>query len=65
MTAVQSRAESMITVHSPATGAVSGTVPIDDPETVAAKAAQLISARPEWEALGPAGPKRWLLAWQD
>jgi acyl-CoA reductase-like NAD-dependent aldehyde dehydrogenase len=65
MTAVQSRADSTITVRNPATGAVSGTVPIDDPATVAAKAAQLVSAQPEWEALGPLGRKRWLLAWQD
>lgn len=64
MTAVQSRAESTITVHNPATGAVSGTVPIDDPETVAAKAAQLVAAQPEWEALGPTGRKRWMLEWQ-
>lgn len=64
MTAVQARAESLITVYNPATGTVSGTVPIDDAKTVAAKAAELVAAQPEWEALGPKGRKRWLLAWQ-
>lgn len=65
MTAVQSRAESVITVRNPATGAVSGTVPIDDDAAVAAKAAKLRSAQPEWEALGPQGRKRWMQKWQD
>ncbi|MGV0625609.1 aldehyde dehydrogenase family protein [Mycolicibacter minnesotensis] len=65
MTALQSDDAATITVRNPATGAVSGTVPIDDAATVAAKAAQLVAAQPEWEALGPAGRKRWLLSWQD
>lgn len=64
MTALQSSTESTITVCNPATGAVSGTVPIDDPETVAAKAAELVQAQPEWEAIGPTGRKRWMLKWQ-
>lgn len=64
MTTTQPRTESTITVHNPASGAVSGSVPIDDAETVAAKAARLRLAQPEWEAIGPHGRKRWLLQWQ-
>jgi acyl-CoA reductase-like NAD-dependent aldehyde dehydrogenase len=64
MTAVQSQADS-ITVHSPATGLVAGTVPIDDAETVAAKARELRLFQPEWEAIGPRGRKKWMLKWQE
>ena len=42
MTAVEPKSDqATITVHNPADGAVSGTVPIDDAETVAAKAREL------------------------
>ena len=54
-----------ITVRNPADGNVVGSVPIDDPDTVAAKARALREAQPEWEAMGPRGRKRWLLAMQD
>jgi acyl-CoA reductase-like NAD-dependent aldehyde dehydrogenase len=64
MTAVQSQADS-ITVHNPATGLVAGTVPIDDAETVAAKARELRLFQPEWEAIGPRGRKKWMLKWQE
>jgi acyl-CoA reductase-like NAD-dependent aldehyde dehydrogenase len=64
MTAVQPQADS-ITVHNPATGLVAGTVPIDDAETVAAKARELRLFQPEWEAIGPKGRKKWMLKWQE
>lgn len=54
-----------ITVRNPADSSVVGSVPIDSPETVAAKARALRDAQPEWEAMGPDGRKRWLLAMQD
>ena len=54
-----------ITVRNPADGSVVGSVPIDTPDTVAAKAAALRAAQPEWEALGPSGRKPWLLKLQD
>ena len=65
MTAVDSPSvATVITVRNPADGSVSGSVPIDDAATVAAKAAKLRAAQPEWEALGPRGRKRWLLEYQ-
>ena len=64
MTAVESKADT-ITVHNPATGAVAGTVPIDDAETVAAKARELRLFQPEWEEIGARGRKKWMMAWQD
>jgi acyl-CoA reductase-like NAD-dependent aldehyde dehydrogenase len=66
MTAVQPKTEvSTITVRNPADGRVVGTVPIETPEAVAAKAGQLRLFQPEWEGLGPRGRKRWLLKYQD
>ena len=64
MTAVQPQTDT-ITVHNPATGAVAGTVPIDDAETVAAKARELRLFQPEWEAIGPRGRRKWMLKWQE
>lgn len=64
MTAVQPKIDS-ITVHNPADGIVAGSVPIDGPDVVAAKAAQLRAAQPEWEAIGPRGRKKWMLKWQE
>lgn len=64
MTAVQPRIDS-ITVHNPADGSVAGSVPIDGPDVVAAKAAQLRAAQPEWEAIGPRGRRKWMLKWQE
>lgn len=54
-----------ITVRNPADGSVAGSVPIDNPETVAAKARGLREAQPEWEAMGANGRKVWLLKLQD
>lgn len=54
-----------ITVRNPADGSVAGTVPVDDPDTVAAKARALRDAQPQWEALGAEGRKAWLLTMQD
>jgi acyl-CoA reductase-like NAD-dependent aldehyde dehydrogenase len=66
MTAVQPKTEvSTLTVRNPADGRVVGTVPIETPEAVAAKAGELRIFQPEWEGLGPRGRKRWLLAYQD
>ncbi|MDG4664313.1 aldehyde dehydrogenase family protein [Mycobacterium sp. 236(2023)] len=65
MTDLQARALTTITVRNPADGTIAGSVPIDEPDTVAAKARALRDAQPEWEALGPDGRKPWLLAMQD
>ncbi len=66
MTDLQSApARTEITVRNPADGSVVGTVPVDGPETVAAKARALRDAQPEWEAIGARGRKPWLLAMQD
>jgi len=65
MTAVESpNSTSTITVRNPANGSVSGLVPVDGADTVAAKAAKLRAAQPEWEAIGPDGRKRWMLQFQ-
>ena len=59
MTAVEPKSDqATITVHNPADGRVAGTVPIDDAETVAAKARELRLFQPEWEAIGPRGRLR-------
>lgn len=66
MTAVEPKADqATITVHNPADGRVAGTVPIDGPETVAAKARELRLFQAEWEAIGPRGRKVWMYKWQD
>ena len=68
MTAVAPKVDAKsdtITVHNPADGRVAGTVPIDGPETVAAKARRLRAAQTEWEAIGPRGRKKWMMRWQD
>lgn len=57
--------QAAITVHNPATGREVGSVPVDGPEAVAAKAARLRAAQPEWEAMGPRGRKRLMMRWQD
>ncbi|MFC3778468.1 aldehyde dehydrogenase family protein [Mycolicibacterium holsaticum] len=46
-----------IEVVSPATGRVVGVVPVNSREDVAATAAELRAAQPEWEARGPGGRK--------
>ncbi len=65
MTATQPRTKAeTITVHNPANGSIAGNVPVDGPDTVAAKARELRRAQPEWEAIGPRGRKRWFLEYQ-
>jgi acyl-CoA reductase-like NAD-dependent aldehyde dehydrogenase len=64
MTAVEPKADT-ISIHNPADGRVVGSVPIDDAETVAAKARELRLFQPEWEAIGPKGRKKWMLKWQE
>ncbi len=54
-----------IEVRNPADGSVVGEVPVDTPETVAAKARELRLHQPEWEAMGPKGRKPWLMKFQD
>jgi acyl-CoA reductase-like NAD-dependent aldehyde dehydrogenase len=54
-----------VAVHNPANGALVGSVPNMDANTVAAIAATLREAQPAWEALGPEGRKVHLLAWLD
>jgi acyl-CoA reductase-like NAD-dependent aldehyde dehydrogenase len=66
MTAVQPKTDSStITVRNPADGSLVGTVPVDTPDVVAAKARELRLFQSEWEALGPRGRKRFLLGFQD
>ncbi len=64
MTAVEPKADT-ITVHNPADGRITGSVPIDGPDTVAARARELRLFQTEWEAIGPRGRKVWMLKWQD
>jgi acyl-CoA reductase-like NAD-dependent aldehyde dehydrogenase len=54
-----------IEVTCPADGRVVGHIPIQGPEEIAAMAAQLRSAQPEWEAMGPEGRAKALYAWLD
>lgn len=54
-----------IEVQNPATGEVVGHIPRQTPEEVAAMAAELRAAQPEWEALGPKGRSKFLRAWLD
>jgi acyl-CoA reductase-like NAD-dependent aldehyde dehydrogenase len=66
MTDLHAKPELMtIPVCNPADGTLVGSVPIDTPETVAAKARELRLFQPEWEALGPRARKNWLLKFQD
>ncbi|MGF0314677.1 aldehyde dehydrogenase family protein [Nocardia fluminea] len=55
----------VIEVHNPATGDLVGTVPVTTPDDVAAAVRELRLYQPEWEAIGPAGRKQWLLKMQD
>lgn len=54
-----------ITVRCPATGAVVGTVPEQDPAEIAQQCADLRRAQPSWEAHGPRGRGVHLLRWLD
>ena len=65
MTDLHAKPELMtIPVCNPADGTLVGSVPIDTPESVAAKARELRLFQPEWEALGARGRKNWLLKFQ-
>jgi acyl-CoA reductase-like NAD-dependent aldehyde dehydrogenase len=55
----------VIEVHNPATGDLVGTVPVTTPDDVTAAVRELRLYQPEWEAIGPAGRKQWLLKMQD
>lgn len=54
-----------IEICSPADGRRVGHVPIHADHVVAATSRDLRAAQPEWEAIGAAGRKRWLLTFQD
>ena len=64
MTAVEPKTDT-ITVRNPADGKVVGSVPVDGPEEVAAKARELRLFQQDWEAMGGAARKKWMLKWQD
>lgn len=53
----------VVEVRNPADGALVGTVPHMDAAAVAGVAQRLREAQPAWEALGPEGRKKHLLAW--
>lgn len=52
-------------VRCPADGRLLGTVPQTAPGEISTVAAELRKAQPAWEALGPEGRGRHLLAWAD
>ncbi|KAA1421880.1 aldehyde dehydrogenase family protein [Nocardioides humilatus] len=60
---MSSTVAAQVAVENPANGSVVGVVPDMTPEEVAALAARLRAAQPAWEALGPRGRKKHLLAW--
>lgn len=66
MTAVEPTTDrDVITVCNPADGRVVGSVPIDGPEAVAAKARELRLFQAEWQAIGARGRKKWMMKWQE
>ena len=54
-----------VDVFCPADGRLVGSVPNESPEEVAAAAAALRRAQPEWEAIGPDARAKYLFAWLD
>src|SRR5580658_9625880 len=54
-----------VDVFCPADGRLVGSVPNQSPEEVAAAAAALRRAQPEWEAIGPDARGKYMLAWLD
>ena len=54
-----------IEVRNPADGSVVGSVAIDSPDAVAAKARELRLYQPEWAAMGARGRRPWLQKFQD
>jgi acyl-CoA reductase-like NAD-dependent aldehyde dehydrogenase len=65
MTDTEAVPRTKIDVRNPADGTLVGTVPIESAEAVAAKARELRLFQPEWEAIGPRGRKKWMLAYRD
>lgn len=63
--AVKQGAPGVVEVRNPANDAVVGTVPNMSADEVAELAARLRAAQPAWEALGPEGRRKHLLAWLD
>ena len=59
------RDDATIEVRSPADGRLVGTVPKHDAGAVGALAAELRTAQPAWDDLGPDGRRRVLLRWVD
>jgi betaine-aldehyde dehydrogenase len=55
----------VIPVLKPADGRVLAELPVDEPDRVAAVAARLREAQPEWEALGFAERARWMARMRD
>lgn len=60
-----SRADTTVEVRNPADGALVGVVPDMSLEQVTQRAAELRSAQPGWEALGPKGRAHYLRKWLD
>jgi acyl-CoA reductase-like NAD-dependent aldehyde dehydrogenase len=58
-------ASAQVEVRNPADNSIAGYVPDMGAADVAALAAQLREAQPAWEALGPKGRAKHLLAWLD
>ncbi|WOR02554.1 aldehyde dehydrogenase family protein [Mycobacterium marinum] len=54
-----------VVVKCPATGEIVGTVPVTTVDGVAAAAARLRAAQPEWQRLGVSGRAYWLGRWRD
>ena len=63
--ATKSAVRDAVEVRNPANDAVVGSVPDLSADEVAELAARLRAAQPAWEALGPEGRKKHLLAWLD
>lgn len=63
--AAKAAAPEAVEVRNPANDTVVGTVPSLSAAEVAELAARLRAAQPDWEALGPEGRKKHLLAWLD
>ncbi|WP_345494710.1 aldehyde dehydrogenase family protein [Nocardia callitridis] len=55
----------VIEVRNPGTGEIVGAVPDSDADAVTAAARRLREHQRDWEAIGPAGRKEWLLKLQD
>jgi acyl-CoA reductase-like NAD-dependent aldehyde dehydrogenase len=52
-------------VHRPVDGSTIRTLPVDSSRRVAEVTARVRAAQPEWEAMGPAGRRRWLESLRD